>query len=59
LVANVVTVEGEARLAAWRETYGGRLTRIAVSEAEPLGHGHAWRPLLPVTQLCLDKARAP
>ena len=59
LVANVVTVEGEARLAAWRESHGGRLTRIAVSEAEPLGGGHAWRPLLPVTQLCLLKARAP
>jgi len=59
LVANAVTVEGEARLAAWRAAYGGRLTRIAVSEAEPLGGGHAWRPLLPVTQLSIAKARAP
>lgn len=59
LVANAVTVEGEARLVAWRAAYGGRLTRIAVSEAEPLGGGTAWRPLLPVTQLCLSKARAP
>ncbi|HLJ20327.1 MAG TPA: precorrin-6y C5,15-methyltransferase (decarboxylating) subunit CbiE [Stellaceae bacterium] len=59
LVANAVTVEGEARLAAWRAGHGGRLTRIAVSEAEPLGPGHTWRPLLPVTQLCLEKAPAP
>jgi precorrin-6Y C5,15-methyltransferase (decarboxylating) len=59
LVANAVTVEGETRLAAWRAAHGGRLTRIAVSEAEPLGGGHAWRPLLPVTQLSLVKTRAP
>jgi len=59
LVANAVTVEGEARLAAWRMAHGGRLTRIAVSEAEPLGGGHVWRPLLPVTQLSIAKARAP
>jgi precorrin-6Y C5,15-methyltransferase (decarboxylating) len=59
LVANAVTVAGEARLAAWHATYGGRLTRIAVSEAETLGRGHAWRPLLPVTQLCILKADVP
>jgi len=59
LVANAVTVEGEARLAAWRAAHGGRLTRIAISEAEPLGGGHAWRPLLPVTQLAITKACAP
>ena len=59
LVANAVTVEGEARLVAWRAIHGGRLTRVAVSEAEPLGGSNAWRPLLPVTQLCLSKARTP
>ena len=58
LVANAVTVEGEARLADWRAAHSGRLARIAVSEAEPLGGGLAWRPLMPVTQLCLAKARA-
>jgi len=58
LVANAVTVAGEGRLAAWHTQYGGRLTRIAVSEAEPLGGGHAWRPLMPVTQLCLSKTVA-
>src|SRR5262249_55964148 len=57
LVANAVTVEAEARLVAWSAAHGGRLTRIAVSEAEPLGSGHTWRPLLPVTQLALGKAR--
>jgi precorrin-6B C5,15-methyltransferase / cobalt-precorrin-6B C5,C15-methyltransferase len=59
LVANAVTLAGEARLGAWHAAHGGRLTRIAVSEAEPLGGGHAWRPLMPVTQLSLAKARTP
>jgi hypothetical protein len=27
--------------------------------AETLGRGHAWRPLLPVTQLCILKADVP
>ena len=59
LVANAVTVAGETRLAAWHGAYGGRLTRIAVSEAEPLGRGQVWRPLLPVTQWSLVKAGVP
>lgn len=49
LVANAVTLQGEAALAAWREQHGGTLTRIAVSEAEPLGRFDTWRPALPVT----------
>ena len=58
LVANAVTLAGETRLADWHARHGGRLTRIAVSEAEPLGAGHAWRPQLPVTQLVLAKDAA-
>ena len=58
LVANAVTLAGETRLADWHARHGGRLTRIAVSEAEPLGSGHAWRPHLPVTQLVLVKEAA-
>ncbi|HJU16034.1 MAG TPA: hypothetical protein VJ770_06160, partial [Stellaceae bacterium] len=55
LVANAVTLEGEARLFAFRREHGGALTRLAVSRAEPLGPYHAWRPLLPVTQLAAVK----
>ena len=50
LVANVVTVEGEAVLAAARTRLGGSLTRIAISRAEPVGSRLGWRPLMPVTQ---------
>ncbi len=56
LVANVVTTEGEALLLDWHARYGGALTRIAVSRAEPVGPHHLWRPLATVTQLAAVKA---
>ena len=55
LVANVVTAEGEARLLDWYASYGGELTRLAISRAEPLGPRHLWRSLAPVTQLAVTK----
>jgi precorrin-6Y C5,15-methyltransferase (decarboxylating) len=55
LVANAVTLAGEARLASFAASEGGALTRIAVSRAAPLGVQLAWRPLLPVTQLAAVK----
>jgi len=55
LVANVVTAEGEARLLDWHMAYGGTLTRIAVSRAEPVGAHRLWRSLAPVTQLAVSK----
>ncbi|MFQ5958092.1 MAG: precorrin-6y C5,15-methyltransferase (decarboxylating) subunit CbiE, partial [Alphaproteobacteria bacterium] len=50
LVANVVTVEGEAALLKWHERVGGELTRIAVSRTKPLGEFSGWTSLAPVTQ---------
>ena len=50
LVANVVTVQGEARLLQCHQAHGGRLTRIAISRAEPIGGQLGWRALRPVTQ---------
>jgi precorrin-6Y C5,15-methyltransferase (decarboxylating) len=55
LVGNAVSLEGERALLDWQARYGGALTRIAVSRAEPLGAHQAWRPLLPVTQLAATK----
>jgi precorrin-6Y C5,15-methyltransferase (decarboxylating) len=54
LVANAVTVKGEAELLRRRATLGGELQRIAVSQAE--GEGF-WRPAMTVTQLTLRKPR--
>ena len=55
LVANAVTVAGEAILADWRARHEGFMTRLAVSRARPVGRHLAWRPLMPVTQLTLVK----
>jgi precorrin-6B C5,15-methyltransferase / cobalt-precorrin-6B C5,C15-methyltransferase len=49
LVANAVTLEGEAALAGYRQRHGGKLTRIALAEAQPLGGFETWRPALPIT----------
>lgn len=49
LVANAVTLEAEARLAALNAAHGGELIRIAISRAEPLGGMTGWRPALPIT----------
>ena len=55
MVANVVSVEGEAVLDRWHRSHGGSLTRIAITRCEPLGRYRGWRPLMPVTQLAATK----
>ncbi|MBU4531077.1 MAG: precorrin-6y C5,15-methyltransferase (decarboxylating) subunit CbiE [Hoeflea sp.] len=49
LVANAVTVEGEARLFALQSVHGGELIRLQVNRAEPVGRYLGWKPLMPVT----------
>ncbi|MBI2256618.1 MAG: precorrin-6y C5,15-methyltransferase (decarboxylating) subunit CbiE [Proteobacteria bacterium] len=56
LVANAVTVQSEVLLIAWQERIGGELTRIAVSQAKPLGGFDAWRAALPVTIFSVQKS---
>jgi precorrin-6Y C5,15-methyltransferase (decarboxylating) len=55
LVANAVTIEGQAVLAGWRQRLGGTLTRIGVERAGELGTLTAWRPALPVVQWSVSK----
>jgi precorrin-6Y C5,15-methyltransferase (decarboxylating) len=50
LVANAVTIEGEARLAALFAQHGGNLRRIGIAHLDPVGTMHGWRPAMPVTQ---------
>ncbi len=50
LVANAVTLDGEARLARLQAEIGGELARIAVARAEKMGAHVGWRALAPVTQ---------
>ena len=56
LVANAVTLQGEALVAALYQKLGGELTRISVAQAGPLGGFDGWRTAMPVTLLTLVKA---
>ncbi|WP_293799026.1 precorrin-6y C5,15-methyltransferase (decarboxylating) subunit CbiE [uncultured Bosea sp.] len=55
LVANVVTIEGEAKLAALHAEHGGSLRRISIDRLAPVGGKHGWRPAMPVTQWRVEK----
>ncbi len=50
LVANVVSLEGEARLAGLFQRHGGDMKRIQVSRLDAVGTMHGWRPAMAVTQ---------
>lgn len=50
LVANTVTVEGQALAAALRGRYGGELRSYTVADLRPLGEGTAWQPRRPIVQ---------
>lgn len=58
LMANVVTLEGEAMLQDWHSQHGGEMTRFNISRSEPVGPYQGWRPLMPVTQLLLVKPKS-
>ncbi len=50
LVANAVTLEGEAMLGQCHAAHGGELVRIGVSEAQAIGNKRGFRPRMTVTQ---------
>ena len=50
VVANGVTLEAEALLAALHAQKGGDLIRLDVAHASALGRKHAWQPAYPVVQ---------
>ena len=50
LVANAVTLEGEARLAGLFGVHGGSMRRLSVARLDPVGGLHGWRQAMPVTQ---------
>ncbi|MDF1607631.1 precorrin-6y C5,15-methyltransferase (decarboxylating) subunit CbiE [Hoeflea sp. YIM 152468] len=58
MVANAVTVEGEARLFALHAVHGGELIRLQVSRAEPVGRYLGWKPMMPVTLWSVTKEQA-
>ena len=56
LVANVVTLEGERALLEVHASYGGDLSRIAISHADLVGQLTGWRPAMAVTQWSIIKS---
>ncbi|WP_417258257.1 precorrin-6y C5,15-methyltransferase (decarboxylating) subunit CbiE [Celeribacter sp.] len=59
LVANTVTLEGEATLLALHGAFGGALSRISVERAKPVGSLSGWKPFMTVTQWTLTKGSTP
>ncbi|TCK22886.1 precorrin-6y C5,15-methyltransferase (decarboxylating) subunit CbiE [Pseudonocardia endophytica] len=55
VVANAVTVQTEAVLAAAHARHGGTLVRVQVGRAEPVGGFHGWRQSMPVTIWSLNR----
>jgi len=55
MVATAVTLETEALFQAFAAKTQARLTRINLSEVEPLGRYHIWRPALPITLMVAYK----
>lgn len=53
IVANAVTLEGQAVLTGLLARHGGELSRIAVSRAGPVGRLTGWRPAMEVMQWAL------
>lgn len=48
LVANAVTLEGERILSDAAAAHGGRLVRLDVAHAEPIGRFTGWKPQRPI-----------
>lgn len=55
LVANVVTLEGEMRLASLFRQHEGTLRRLSVERLDRVGAFHGWRPAMTVTQWRVTK----
>lgn len=55
IVTSAVTIESEASLASRHAHFGGDLTRLMISRAEPIGGLYGWRPMMPITQWTVTK----
>jgi precorrin-6Y C5,15-methyltransferase (decarboxylating) len=55
LVVNAVTLNTESLLLTRHAALGGKLTRIAISRADPIGERTGWHAAMPVTQWAWTK----
>jgi precorrin-6B C5,15-methyltransferase / cobalt-precorrin-6B C5,C15-methyltransferase len=58
LVANAVTLEGEASLVEARANHGGQLLRIGLEHSDAVGGFTVWRAQLPVVQWSVRRGAA-
>lgn len=55
LVANAVTVEGQAAVLAWGQKKNAAVTRLSVARADAVGERTALRPMMDVIQIRAEK----
>ena len=55
LVANAVTLESEALLCQWHQSFGGDLMRIELANAAPLGTKRGWKSSYPIVQWSVSR----
>jgi precorrin-6Y C5,15-methyltransferase (decarboxylating) len=55
LVANAVTLQGQAELIGEFQRRGGDLVQASIAHADPLGRFHGWRSAMPVVQWRIEK----
>ena len=55
LVANAVTLEAQQSLLAFRDNYGGRMTRLSIAREDSVGPLNGMRPMMEVWQLYVEK----
>lgn len=58
LVANTVTIEGTSKLIDAYKTYGGSLSQISSSTADPVGSFNGMRPQMAITQWVYIKTKS-
>lgn len=56
MVANAVTIEGQSMVTAWAQTHGAALTRLSVARADNVGERAAFRPMMEVLQMRVEKS---
>ena len=56
MVANAVTVDGQAALVQWGQSRGASLSRLAIARADDVGARSAFRPMMEVLQMRVEKS---
>jgi precorrin-6Y C5,15-methyltransferase (decarboxylating) len=55
LVINAVTAESEALVISAHGRYGGKMSKIELSDLAPIGRKHGWKSRYPIVQWVVTK----